>query len=166
MFFTQDLQNKAAQILAQAGQKQLKIATAESCTGGLLAALLTEISGSSKVFERGFVVYANEAKMQMLNVEVELLQKYGAVSEQVAVAMAQGALKNSFADVAIAITGIAGPDGGSDLKPVGLVHIAALNKNYPQRIIKRKFIFNGQRLEVRKAALVAALEILCGIIII
>lgn len=103
----------------------LKIATAESCTGGLIVGCLTEVAGSSAAVERGFVTYSNEAKMELLGVPVLLLQTHGAVSEPVARAMAVGAVERSHADIAVAVTGIAGPGGGTATKPVGLVHFAA-----------------------------------------
>ena len=153
MFFASNLISLATEILQKSATKNLKITTAESCTGGLLSALFTEISGASKVFERGFVTYSNEAKIQMLGVKKETLENFGAVSKEVAGEMAQGALKNSSADVAIAITGVAGPNGGSAEKPVGLVYIA-LNERV------QKFNFGGDRSEVRKSAIIAALEML------
>ena len=113
------------QVLRKARGLGLMIATAESCTGGLVAAALTSVAGSSDVFDRGFVTYSNEAKVEMLGVDLALLEEHGAVSEEVAVAMAAGALKYSRAKISVAITGIAGPGGGSAAKPVGLVHIAA-----------------------------------------
>ncbi len=115
----------AEKVLRKARGLGLKVATAESCTGGLVAAALTSIAGSSDVFERGFVTYSNEAKAEMLGVEQALIEKHGAVSADVAVAMAKGALKHSRAHMSVAITGIAGPDGGSPEKPVGLVYFAA-----------------------------------------
>jgi nicotinamide-nucleotide amidase len=114
----------AARLLAACRAKELKLATAESCTGGLIAGALTEIAGSSDVFERGFVTYSNDAKSASLGVPAEMIAGRGAVSEHVARAMAEGALRKSLADIAIACTGIAGPGGGSPGKPVGLVHIA------------------------------------------
>src|ERR1700749_1858438 len=123
--FNQALIASAADVLTAARAKGLKIAAAESCTGGLIAGLLTEIPGSSDVFDRGFVTYSNEAKEQMLGVPASVIRQHGAVSEQVARAMAEGAIRNSSAQAAIAVTGIAGPGGGSEQKPVGLVHIAA-----------------------------------------
>lgn len=102
-----------------------RLATAESCTGGLVAALLTEIPGSSDVVERGFVTYSNAAKAEMLGVPSGLIVSHGAVSEEVARAMADGAIRNSQADIAVSVTGVAGPGGGSAAKPVGLVHLAA-----------------------------------------
>jgi nicotinamide-nucleotide amidase len=110
-------------------EKGWKIATAESCTGGLVAAAITDVAGSSDVFDRGFVTYSNAAKTEMLGVPAELIAEHGAVSREVAQAMADGALKHSNADVAVAITGIAGPSGGSEEKPVGLVYIAEATRN-------------------------------------
>jgi nicotinamide-nucleotide amidase len=115
-------------LLARCEAEKLTIATAESCTGGLIAAALTAIPGSSAVVDRGFVTYSNEAKTEMLGVPVDLIARRGAVSADVARAMAEGALKHSRADLAVAVTGIAGPDGGSAEKPVGLVHIAAARR--------------------------------------
>ncbi len=123
--FAAPLFSLAETVLADARAQGLRIATAESCTGGLIAALLTEIPGSSDVLERGFVVYSNAAKTDLLGVPGELVADEGAVSEAVARAMAQGAVANSDAHLAVAVTGIAGPGGGTALKPVGLVHIAA-----------------------------------------
>lgn len=117
---------KAAKALIEfCASKGYKIATAESCTGGLVAGALTDIPGSSAVFERGYVTYSNDAKREMLGVAYAALEKSGAVSRQTAEAMAQGALRKAHADLAVAITGIAGPGGGSRGKPVGLVHFAA-----------------------------------------
>ncbi len=116
---------KARDLLDAFRVGRLTLATAESCTGGLIAAILTEVPGSSVVLERGFVTYSNEAKTEMLGVPAELIEKHGAVSEPVARAMATGAIANSRADLAVSVTGIAGPDGGSAEKPVGLVHLAA-----------------------------------------
>jgi nicotinamide-nucleotide amidase len=125
MSFPPELLQQATEILATARAKGLKIATAESCTGGLIAGLLTEIAGSSDVFERGFVTYSNRAKEEMLDVPAALLRQHGAVSEPVARAMAEGAIRKSTAQLSVAVTGIAGPGGGSEDKPVGLVHVAA-----------------------------------------
>ena len=115
----------AEEVLKKARGLRLMIATAESCTGGLVAGALTSIAGSSDVFERGFVTYSNEAKAEMLGVERELIEAHGAVSAEVAVAMAACALKFSRAQISVAVTGIAGPGGGAAEKPVGLVHFAA-----------------------------------------
>jgi len=135
-----------------------RIATAESCTGGMVTARLTEIAGSSDVVERGFVVYSNEAKVEMLGVSADLLSHYGAVSAQVARAMAEGALVRSRADVAISITGIAGPAGASAGKPVGLVYLAVASKGHETRVERQHF--TGDRMEVRAAALERALDLL------
>lgn len=153
MFFTSDLITSAKKILQNAEAKNLKISTAESCTGGLLSALFTEIHGSSKVFERGFVVYANQAKIDLLSVHESTLQNHGAVSEETAEEMAKGALKNSKADIAISITGVAGPEEKS-----GLVYMAVATHDKP--VVKRKFQFSGDRYEVRKASVIAALNLL------
>ena len=127
--FDRKLLATAERILQAARQRKLKIATAESCTGGLVAGLLTEIPGSSDVVDRAFVTYSNEAKQAMLGVPVRTLERYGAVSRQTASAMARGALANSDADIAVAITGVAGPGGGTAKKPVGLVHFYALARD-------------------------------------
>lgn len=121
----QALTTAAADLLEKCRSNGLRLVTAESCTGGLIAACLTEIPGSSDVVERGFVTYSNVAKSEMLDIPVSLIASEGAVSEAVAVAMAEGALARSHADISVAATGIAGPGGGSTDKPVGLVHIAA-----------------------------------------
>ena len=122
------LVKEAAGLLDACRSRGLKIATAESCTGGLIAAILTEVPGSSDVFERGFVTYSNEAKTEMLGVPAELIARHGAVSEEVARAMAEGALQHSRADIAVAVTGVAGPGGGTAARPVGLVHLAAARR--------------------------------------
>lgn len=137
--------------------KGLRAVTAESCTGGLIAASLTDIPGSSTVFERGFVTYSNEAKTELLGVPAQLIAEHGAVSEPVARAMAEGALAHSRADVAVAVTGIAGPGGGSADKPVGLVFIAAARHGKPTRV--ERHIFPGDRGEVRRESVRAALRL-------
>ncbi|OAP34452.1 damage-inducible protein CinA [Sinorhizobium glycinis] len=123
-----DIEATARAIIADFTARGLKVATAESCTGGLIAAALTEIAGSSSVVDRGFVTYSNEAKIEMLGVEAATLAAHGAVSRETAAEMAKGALARSGADLAIAVTGIAGPSGGSAEKPVGLVHLAAAGR--------------------------------------
>ncbi len=135
------------------------IAVAESCTGGLLAATLTEIAGSSDVFDRGFVTYSNAAKHAMLDVPEELLTRFGAVSRETAEAMAQGALAHSPADVAAAITGIAGPGGALPGKPVGLVHLAAAARAGRSAHVERHF-GNIGRAQVRRASVAQALALL------
>lgn len=137
----------------------LRVATAESCTGGLVAGLLTSVPGSSAVVERGFVTYSNEAKAEAIGVPAGLIAAHGAVSEPVARAMAEGALAHSRADVAVAITGIAGPGGGSDLKPVGLVHFGLAAKGRPVIHRERRYGDAG-RAEIRRLAVVEALDLL------
>lgn len=126
--FPRRLVHLAELMLSEANEAELRIVTAESCTGGLIAGLLTEIPGCSSVVERGFVVYSNEAKRELLDVPGDMIADFGAVSEPVARAMAEGALKNSRAHIAVSVTGIAGPDGGTPMKPVGLVHFGAARK--------------------------------------
>ena len=135
------------------------IATAESCTGGLVAGLLTAVPGSSAVVERGFVTYSNEAKAESIGVPVALIAEHGAVSEPVARTMAEGALAASRADVAVSITGIAGPGGGSAGKPVGLVHFGLAARNAPTRHIERRFGDPG-RAEIRRLSVAEALGLL------
>lgn len=118
----------AEMLLNKCSAAGLKLATAESCTGGLIAACLTEVPGSSNVVDCGFVTYSNEAKTQMLGVPAELIEAHGAVSEAVVRAMAEGAIARSRADIAIAVSGVAGPGGGTPKKPVGLVHLAATRR--------------------------------------
>jgi len=127
--FNPAILHQAEQALAELRSLQLKIATAESCTGGLIAAALTEIPGSSDVFERGFVTYSNEAKQALLGVPGDLIATYGAVSAETARAMAAGALAHAPVDLVVAVTGIAGPGGGSPGKPVGLVHFTAARRD-------------------------------------
>jgi nicotinamide-nucleotide amidase len=153
------LRTKATQVLKVFRARGLKIATAESCTGGLVAGALTEIAGSSDVVDRGFVTYSNEAKEAMLGVPAVTLKRYGAVSAETAVAMAAGALKNSEADITVAITGIAGPGGGSAQKPVGLVHFAAASRAGRQFALHRRFGKIGRR-RVRERSVAQALALL------
>jgi nicotinamide-nucleotide amidase len=135
------------------------IATAESCTGGLIAASLTEIAGSSDVVDRGFVTYSNEAKTDLLGVPADLIATHGAVSSEVAAAMALGALAHSRAAVAISVTGIAGPGGGSAEKPVGLVYIGLARRDQPAPLVERH-VFDGRRHEVRLQSVVRAIDLL------
>ena len=122
---------------------RLKVVTAESCTGGLVAGALTGVPGSSAVVDRGFVTYSNEAKADMLGVDPKLIARDGAVSESVSRAMAEGALQRSLANIAVSITGIAGPGGGSDLKPVGLVHFACARKGFQRCIVRGDLVISG-----------------------
>ena len=148
----------AAEVLSTARTRELTIATAESCTGGLVAAALTAIAGSSAVVDRGFVTYSNQAKAEMLGVPPDLIAAHGAVSEAVARAMAEGALAHSQADRSVAITGIAGPGGGSADKPVGTVHFAAARRD--GATIAQAHLFQGDRDAVRLQAAITALDLL------
>ncbi|MEM8833281.1 MAG: CinA family protein [Pseudomonadota bacterium] len=124
------------------------LVTAESCTGGMIAAAITDLSGSSAIFDRGFVTYSNDAKMDHLGVQSETLEQFGAVSEQTAIEMANGALQHSKATIAISVTGIAGPTGGSDEKPVGLVYIGLAKKEAETIVVQRHF--DGDRASIRE----------------
>jgi nicotinamide-nucleotide amidase len=148
----------ARDLLARLRQRRLRVATAESCTGGLIAASLTEIAGSSDVVDRGFVVYSNEAKSELLNVPAPLIAAHGAVSEAVARAMAEGAIARSRAELAIAVTGIAGPGGATPNKPVGLVHLALARRNGGTR--HERHVFAGDRREIRLATVERAFAML------
>jgi nicotinamide-nucleotide amidase len=155
----EDLHAAAAIALDVCRARRLKAATAESCTGGLVAGALTDIAGSSDVFDRGFVTYSNDAKQQMLGVSSDTLRDYGAVSRQTAEEMARGAIAHSNADVAVAITGIAGPTGGSADKPVGLVYFAAASRG---GALSHKEMRYGdiRRARVRRKAVLEALAML------
>ncbi len=133
-----------------------KLVTAESCTGGGLAEILTRISGSSAWFERGFVTYSNESKNELLSVPMETIEQYGAVSEETAIAMALGALENSHADYSVSITGIAGPDGGTEDKPVGTVCFGWCKRN--ENGNTARIHFEGDRLQVREQSCMLAMQ--------
>jgi nicotinamide-nucleotide amidase len=161
VFYTEKMMD--AELLALATQLGFKlkangktVTTAESCTGGGIAQIITEIAGSSAWFDCGFVTYSNNAKVRMLGVKPATLEKYGAVSAEVALEMATGALIHSDADCAIAVTGIAGPDGGSEEKPLGTVFIARCYKNEPADIIRKHYV--GNRRQVRTQTVKTALE--------
>jgi nicotinamide-nucleotide amidase len=156
---TPEMKNRAAALLDAYKAKGLKIATAESCTGGLVAALLTEISGSAAVVERGFVTYSNEAKTELIGVPADLIAAHGAVSESVARAMAEGALSHSWADVAVGITGVAGPTGGTATKPVGLVHFGLARKGAATVHLEQRYGDLGRE-KVRQRAVEDALSLL------
>lgn len=155
MFSAEQL-SAAEAVLVACRSVGLKLATAESCTGGLISACLTAVAGSSDVFERGFVTYTNEAKGMMLGVDPALFETHGAVSEEVARAMAEGALKRSAAKISVAVTGIAGPGGGTLEKPVGLVHMAAAKDG--AETLHARHVFDGDRDDVRAQTVTAALE--------
>jgi nicotinamide-nucleotide amidase len=157
--FPPDLIDRAAALIAQYRAARLMIVTAESCTGGLIAGLLTEIPGSSNVVERGFVVYSNEAKHELLGVPAATLAAHGAVSEETARALAEGALKASRADVAVSVTGIAGPDGETAEKPVGLVWFGCARRGAPTLAREERF-GNIGREAVRLASVRVGLDLL------
>lgn len=151
-------------VLSRCRAESVKLATAESCTGGLAAALLTSVAGSSDVFERGFVTYSNEAKTELLGVPAEMITEHGAVSEDVACAMAEGALAHSRADIAVSVTGIAGPSGGTETKPVGLVWFAAAYRRKRdggvELLCQEKRFGDLGRATVRTEAATAALKLI------
>ncbi len=155
----QGMRRAARALLRRCRTRKLKLAVAESCTGGLLTAALTEIPGSSDVVDRGFVTYSNQAKHQMLGVPTRTLEKYGAVSRETALAMVKGALAHSPADITVAITGIAGPGGGSKQKPVGLVHIAAATRS-GARVHHECRFGNIGRTKVREKSVLEALTMM------
>lgn len=153
------LPDLAAELVKDCASRKLTVVTAESCTGGLVGAAITDAPGASAIFDRGFITYSNEAKYEMLDVDPALIEEHGAVSEKVAVAMALGALLHSEADLAVAVTGIAGPSGGSEEKPVGLVFIAGAGRFGKPRCEEHHF--PGRRDNVREAAAEKALQMLC-----
>ena len=163
---SEELDALAGRVVAENRAAGRMVATAESCTGGLVAGAITEIAGSSSVLDRGFVTYSNEAKMEMLGVSQDIIETYGAVSIACVWAMAQGALKRSNADVAVAISGVAGPGGGTDLKPVGTVVFARAYRNQScEEEGELKFFEHGEdpleaRAEIRRQATICALELL------
>jgi nicotinamide-nucleotide amidase len=157
--FSPELTRRAAALITLYESRGLKLATAESCTGGLVAGLLTEIAGSSAVVERGFVVYSNQAKQELLDVPEATIAAFGAVSEETARAMAQGAIAHAHADFALAVTGIAGPGGGTSEKPVGLVNFACAGANGAVVALEKRF---GplERSAIRLASVETALDLL------
>jgi nicotinamide-nucleotide amidase len=157
--FSSPLLRLAEVVVADARAAKLRIATAESCTGGMIGALLTEIPGSSAVFDRGFIVYTNRAKQDLLGVPGDLIADMGEVSEAVSRMMAEGAVENSNAQLAVAVTGIAGPGGGTAMKPIGLVHIAACREGRSILHEEQRFGDIG-RTEVRLKTCEAALSLL------
>ena len=152
------LAEDAGKLISLCRERNIVLATAESCTGGLIAALLTEVPGSSAVLDRAFVTYSNAAKTQMLGVSAKTIESHGAVSNEVALAMVEGALNRSAADIAVAVTGIAGPDGGTGDKPVGLVHIAAGHGDGRRAHTRHVFENRGRRY-IRMATVEAAFAI-------
>jgi nicotinamide-nucleotide amidase len=154
-----DIEGAARRLVEDLTARALLVATAESCTAGLIAGAITEIAGSSAIFDRGFVTYSNEAKRQMLGVSAGTLETHGAVSRPTAIEMAEGALTNSAAEIAVAVTGIAGPGGGSEEKPVGLVHLAVAREGHATLHREMRYGDIG-RGAVRLATVRTALEML------
>ena len=161
--FSDDLAATARDLLDDLRRQDLKLVTAESCTGGLITALLTDIPGSSDVLERGFVTYSNDAKIEALGVPRALIAQFGAVSAEVAMAMATGALAHSKADIAISVTGVAGPGGGTGEKPVGLVYLAALRRGQDGVTKECRFGVTS-RSAIRMASVGAALGLIRQVI--
>lgn len=161
--FTEEQLRLAEEVLQRARELRLKLATAESCTGGLVAGLLTEIPGSSDVLERGFVAYSNRAKEELVGVPAEVIKRDGAVSESVARLLAEGAVRNSHAHLGIGVTGVAGPGGGTPAKSVGLVHVAAARKHRPTLHERHEFGDIG-RSAIRVASVEAALRLLLNLL--
>lgn len=153
----------ASDLVGKSTAAGLTITTAESCTGGLIAASLAAVPGASVALERGFVTYSNEAKIEMLGVPADLIRSHGAVSREVAIAMAEGALSHSPADLAVAVTGIAGPGGGSEHKPIGLVHIAAARRNGARQHQEMRYGDVGRH-EVQARTVADALRLLSRLI--
>lgn len=156
----EDLTELAAQVIAANRASGRTVALAESCTGGLVAAALTEIAGSSAVLDRGFVTYSNDSKQELLGVPRDIIDTFGAVSIACAWSMAQGALSRSNADVAIAISGIAGPEGGSAQKPVGTVVFARAVRGSDELVAEKRLLDGADRSEIRRQAALVALELL------
>jgi nicotinamide-nucleotide amidase len=149
---------RAAEIVTLCRKAGVSVATVESCTGGLVSGAITAVAGSSEVLERGFVTYSNEAKSELVGVPAALIAAHGAVSAEVAEAMARGGLTNSRADIAVAVTGIAGPGGGSAAKPVGLVHFACARKG--GAVTLHHQVFPGDRAAIREASVLQALDMI------
>ncbi len=162
MTFDEELTVIAGEVIKSFGKAGMIIATAESCTGGLIGGCLTSVSGSSEVFDRGFITYSNEAKAQSLGVDPALIEEHGAVSAQVASEMAIGAVKAANVDAAVAVTGIAGPGGGTDKKPVGLVYIAVALSEEEGAFVEDFLFADMDRDGVRRETVKEALEMLLG----
>lgn len=159
--FDHEMRDAAERVLFACRKRGFKVVTAESCTGGLIAATLTAIAGSSDVVDRAFVTYANEAKREMIGVPWDAILGHGAVSDPVARAMATGALARSNATVAVSVTGVAGPGGGTAEKPVGLVHFGAARKGFDT--IAERHVFPGDRDGIRRLTVLTALTMLASL---
>jgi len=160
VLFPQDLYDLAERVITENKAIGRMVALAESCTGGLVCAALTEVPGSSAVLDRGFVTYSNESKQELLGVQDDILETFGAVSPATAWAMAHGAIRESRADIAVAISGVAGPEGGSDMKPVGTVVFACAIRGEEEVNAEQKLIEGKTRAEIRHQAAIVALELL------
>ena len=154
--------NEAESLLDACRAKGIMVATAESCTGGLIAAALTAIAGSSDVVDRGFVTYSNQAKNEMIGVPMPMIESFGAVSEPVAAAMAEGALARSRATIAVSVTGVAGPGGGSAEKPVGLVCFGLARTGAPA--VTERHVFPGDRAQIRAATVAHAFKMIRAVL--
>jgi nicotinamide-nucleotide amidase len=157
--FSLEIVTLARLLVDEARERSLRIVTAESCTGGLVAGAICQVAGASDVFERGFITYSNRAKQELLGIPGDLIADLGAVSEPVARMMAEGALENSHAHISVAITGIAGPGGGTPMKPVGTVHIATARTNHGLSH-RHEFFELDERIDIQLAAVQSALEML------
>ena len=153
-----EITQKSHQLLKALKNNSVKLSAAESCTGGLFSAAMTEIPGASEIFERGYITYSNDAKIELLTVPTFFIDSYGAVSSQTAIAMAEGALLMSKSQISISITGIAGPEGGTEEKPVGTVYIACAQKGCDT--IYEKHNFSGSRHKIRCNAIEASIDLL------
>lgn len=151
-------QQLSQDVLKACRDHSVTLSTAESCTGGLIIAALTDIAGSSDVVDRGFITYSNIAKHELLNVPLDMLRDYGAVSREVAISMAEGGLKNAHTGICIAVTGVAGPDGGSIEKPVGLVHMAVAQANHPTLHQEMRYPYESRH-DIRMATVTSALQL-------
>ena len=156
------MQSLVEQLITLLKERRLKLVTAESCTGGLLAASITHRAGASTVFERGYITYSNESKYELLHVPSKMLEQHGAVSAEIAQSMAEGALQNSHADLAVSITGIAGPDGGNDEKPVGTVFFGYALKGGSSGSLHH--LFEGNREKIQSTATTTALKHLISVL--
>ena len=156
--FTTKLKKLAIKLISACREKNIKIASAESCTGGLIAGCITSVAGSSDVFERGFNTYSNEAKSELLSIPIDVITSNGAVSKATAIAMCEGALKNAPVQLTISVTGIAGPGGGTIEKPVGTVYMASARAG--KSTIEKSYLFNGNRDQIRLYTIEKALELM------
>ena len=156
--FSAEILNQTEKLINACYEKNLKIVTVESCTGGLISAVLTAIPGSSKVFDRGFLTYSNEAKVELVGVPSNIIINHGAVSEETAIAMAEGGLTRSNANISLSVTGIAGPEGGNEDKPVGLVYFASALRG--GKTYSTSSVFNGTRANIRMKSVKKGLQII------